>query len=153
LHGVGLTAGAPWCAAFVRYCAGKAATFLKAAGEDVSIPAAFPVSGYCPDYEAWARERGLWITVEQAQFFTTDQKSDQGFGRPQRGDLVLFYFSAKGRVAHIGVVIGVFEGGVLTVEGNTSGGSGVNREGDGVYRRRRKWAELGAKGGFVRLPF
>ena len=145
LRGVGLSAGAPWCAAFVHYCEGKAEAFLQTVGDKtVSLPISFPVSGYCPDYEDWARERGQWITVDQAQ---------HGLVVPQRGDLVLFYFSAKGRVAHIGIVTGTFDGGVLTVEGNTSSGTGVNRDGDGAYRRRRKWSELGNKGGFVRMIF
>lgn len=145
LRGVGLGAGNPWCAAFVRYCEGKAEAFLKVAGDKtVDIPDSFPVSGYVPDFENWGRKNGGWITIDQAR---------EGLITPQPGDLALFYFAAKGRTAHIGIVTGTWEGGVLTVEGNTSGGPGVNRDGDSVFRRRRKWTELGTRGGFVRVPF
>ena len=43
---------------------------------------------------------------------------------------------------------------IIPPMGNTSEeGAGVNRDGDGVYRKQRNWAELGSKGGFVRLPW
>lgn len=71
----------------------------------------------------------------------------------QRGDLVLFYFAAKGRVAHIGIVMRSHSSGVVTVEANTSPGPGVDRDGDGIYRRTRSWSELGSRGGFVRVPW
>lgn len=139
LHSVGLDAGDPWCAAFVRYRFEQAA---KALG--VALPSNFPDSGYCPDYQSWARGRGLWIPI-----------SSDAARSPQVGDLALFYFAGKGRVAHIGIVVEAHEWGVWTVEGNTGpeAGTGVNRDGDGVYKKRRDWSELGTSGGFVRCPF
>lgn len=138
LDSVGLDAGNPWCAAFVRFRFEDAAKDLG-----VKLPSSFPDSGYCPDYSAWGRSRGLWMPVS----------SDESRDDVQPGDLALFWFASKKRHAHIGIVVEVHTWGVWTVEGNTSDDSGVNRDGDGVYKKRRDWGELGSSGGFVRCPF
>lgn len=139
LASVGLGPGNPWCAAFVRHCEEKGAAFTGA-----SLPAGFPDSGYCPDFKNWAIQNNLWIPVGTARLNAI----------VQRGDLAVFYFAAKRRVAHIEIVTGTMVGGVTTVGGNTGPevGEVVNREGDGVYRKRRHWSELGTLGGFVRVP-
>ena len=139
---VGIPPGSPWCAAFVRFRFEAAA---KALG--LTLPDGFPDSGYCPDYQAWAKARGLWVPVASAE-------AEPFQVRP--GDLALFWFSAKNRVAHIGIVVEPGQTwGAITVEGNTGPerGEEVERDGDGVYRKRRDWAELGARGGFVRMNF
>jgi hypothetical protein len=140
LASAGLPPGQPWCAAFVRHCLEKAARFLNAGLDGL------PDSGWCPAYYAWAVGRGLWVPVQAARM-----------QNPQvaRGDLILFWFDAKGRHAHMGFVARQDDQGlgVWTVEGNTSPGPGMEREGDGVYRRRRTWPAMGARGGFVRIPF
>lgn len=136
---VGIPPGSPWCAAFVRFRFEKAAEKL-----DLDLPAAFPDSGWVPSYEAWARRSGLWIHPRDAD-------------NVQKGDLACFWFAAKDRCAHIGIVVtppdedGVFE----TVEGNTGPdrGTQVARDGDGVYLKRRTIGHLGARGGFIRIPF
>ena len=136
LASVGLSAGDPWCAAFIYYRLKQAA---KALGKTMTpIP---PRSGYCPDWQSWAKEHGLWLPVDTEE-------------RILPGDLALFYFSAKRRVAHIGIVVErMTDGsGVYTVEGNTGPASGVDRDGDGVYRKPRKWSAFGSQGGFIRLP-
>lgn len=139
LRSVGLQPGDPWCAAFIHYRVRSAA---KALG--VTLSPAPPVSGYCPDWKAWAVKRGFWLPVD------TDEKI-------LSGDLALFWFPAKNRVAHIGIVVERMEGGtgVWTVEGNTGPehGQEVNREGDGVYQKERHWVEFGYHGGFIRLPW
>jgi hypothetical protein len=136
---VGIPPGSPWCAAFIRFRFEKAADAL-----DLELPAAFPDSGWVPSYEAWARRSGFWIPASQAD-------------QVQKGDLACFWFAAKGRCAHIGIVVapmnedGIFQ----TVEGNTGPdrGAQVERDGDGVYLKRRRASHLGAKGGFIRIPF
>lgn len=136
---VGIPPGSPWCAAFVRFRFEKAAEAL-----DLELPAAFPDTGWVPSYEAWARRSGFWIPAKDAD-------------KIQKGDLACFWFDAKGRCAHIGIVIappnedGVFQ----TVEGNTGPdrGTQVERDGDGVYLKRRRVSHLGAQGGFIRIPF
>lgn len=136
---VGIPPGSPWCAAFVRFRFEKAAEAL-----DLELPAAFPDSGWVPSYESWARRSGFWISASEAD-------------QVQKGDLACFWFPAKGRCAHIGIVVapmnedGIFQ----TVEGNTGPdrGTQVERDGDGVYLKRRRVSHLGAKGGFIRIPF
>lgn len=139
LAAVGLGPGAPWCGAFVRFRLEKAAGALGR-----TIPDDFPDSGWTPDYAAWGKKKGLWIPAHEAH-------------RALRGDLACFYFAAKQRIAHIGIVVSALSGNrFITVEGNTgpSGAAGVvEREGDGVYRKSRRTGDLGVYGGFVRLPF
>ena len=133
LRSVGLGPGAPWCAAFVYYRLKEATRELG-----LQLPDGFPASGYCPDYEAWAKRNGVWLPPAS---------------RPMRGYLCLFYFPAKQRVAHMGIVVKPLKMGFWTVEGNTGPEGNVNREGDGVYRKLRRAASLGKLGGFVRLEF
>ena len=163
LASVGLGRGAPWCAAFVRHVFEKAAGFVNLSGagnrtkrvlsDAPLLPAGFPDSGYTPDFANWARANNAWADVSQLR---------GGFYEPKRGDLVCFYFAGKGRIAHIGIVVGTFKGGVITVEGNTSAPVspsdpfaivGVDRDGDGVFRKRRTWASLGRLGGVVKIGF
>lgn len=135
-----LPPGQPWCAAFVRYSLERAAEEAGA-----PLPRGFPDSGWCPAFEAWGKREGLWIPAVR-----------NVAAEARRGDLALFYFPAKGRVAHIGFVTGAADQHLLTCEGNTGPDAptgGVTREGDGVYRKRRSWLTLGALGGLVRLPF
>lgn len=139
LKSVGLSAGNPWCAAFVYYRLSVAAKVLG-----VTLSPAPPKSGYCPDWKDWAKDHGYWLPVDTSEKILP-------------GDLALFYFPAKGRVAHIGIVVGRMpdSDGVYTVEGNTGPerGQEVNRDGDGVYRKEREWEEFGKYGGFIRLPW
>ena len=71
--------------------------------------------------------------------------------------LALFYFSALSRIAHIGIVTKVEEWGVYTVEGNTSPEPSdelsVERDGDGLYAKKRNWHEFGKFGGFGFVNF
>jgi len=138
---VGIPPGSPWCAAFVRFRFEKAAEKL-----DLDLPAAFPDSGWVPSYEAWAKRSGFWIPASEAED-----------GDVQIGDLAVFWFPAKARCAHIGIVTTPLSatGRFSCVEGNTGPdrGTEVERDGDGVYLKRRTKAMLGSKGGFIRIPF
>ena len=132
-----LEAGAPWCAAFMVYR-------FKQAFEALDIePGNFPTSGYCPDWQWWAKHSSRWINVDDAE-------SEPSILEP--GDVCLFWFAPKGRVAHIGIVESVHDWGCYTIEGNTGPEIGtVNRDGDGVYRKKRNWNEFGSAGGFIRM--
>lgn len=141
LASIGLPgSGEPWCMAFVYY------RLWDAAGRpaDFSLPMAFPRTGSTSVAARWAKQNHLWIPAALAE---------AGAEHVQRGDLCFFWFSALRRIAHVGIVTACMEGGVETVEGNTSPGANVQREGDGVYRRRRTWSVLGRRGGFARIPF
>lgn len=145
LASVGLAEGNPWCLAFVNLRIEKAAAALG-----VKLPSDYPDTGYTPTFANWAKKRGWWIPVADAR------------ARPslvKRGDLVFFYgtVGAVRRIRHVGIVIKPMKNsygdtlGVISVEGNTGPDGG--RDGDGVYLKHRDWSELGALGGFVRLPF
>ena len=128
---VGIPPGSPWCAAFVRYRFEHAANSLG-----TTLPSTFPDSGWTPDYASWAKRNGFWIPVSEAK---------TGVVKPRIGDLALFWFAAKNRIAHIGIVVeSSKEWGVVTIEGNTGPDhpDEVNRDGDGVYKKERSWSEF-----------
>lgn len=59
---------------------------------------------------------------------------------PEPGDIVLWWFFKDGQPTmkgHMGIVTEVNADTFKTVEGNTSDGQGIVREGDGVYERTR----------------
>lgn len=55
------------------------------------------------------------------------------YSTPQVGDQV--FFGEYGYEGHTGIVVAVNGNTITTVEGNTSGGSGVDGNGDGVYQK------------------
>ena len=57
---------------------------------------------------------------------------------PQPGDQIFFWTSSKSDVGHTGLVYDVDRTYVYTVEGNTSGASGVVANGDGVFCKKYK---------------
>jgi len=138
LQTVGLNEGYAWCAAFVKYRFIQAATKLKK-----KMPKSFmDLSGYTPDWAAWAKKEKRWITVQEARDNPDLLK---------KGYLGLFYSKTRGRIYHIGVVINTIEGGVLMVEGNTGPETDiVSANGDGVYKKHRKWINFGIYGGFIK---
>ncbi|GIV51826.1 MAG: hypothetical protein KatS3mg038_2347 [Candidatus Kapaibacterium sp.] len=111
LRSVGLPCGYAWCAAFVRYCldAGRARypTVRSAAARAYVLRTSIPVKHVVKGYRT--------IT---------------------RGWLAIWTHSASW-TGHIGIVETVRDNAIVTIEGNTSPGSGINRDGDGVYRRTR----------------
>lgn len=98
--------GQPWCAAFVTWC------FTKAFGKENAkkLLKHYPFV-YCPTL-------GSLFTLNNT---------------PKRGDIVLFYRS--GRFAHTGLVVAVNGQNFTTIEGNTSGGSSVVANGEGVHEK------------------
>lgn len=135
--------GSPWCAAFVRFRMKSAATELG-----ITYDATFPRSGYTPDWSAWGKKNSKWVSASDAKANPT---------KVRVGDCALFYFSQLGRIGHIGIVVEVHDWGVWTVEGNTSpepsDDTCVERDGDGVFKKKRNWSELGQFGGFVLVDF
>ena len=138
LKTVGLDEGYAWCAAFCKYRFIQAATKLKK-----KMPKSFmDLSGWTPDWAKWAKDNKRWITVQEARENPEILK---------KGYLGLFYSKTRGRIYHIGIVINTIEGGVLMVEGNTGPETDVvTADGDGVYRKHRKWINFGLHGGFIR---
>lgn len=124
--------GDPWCADFVGTCLTKGYARRRGWVEDrehlpryVKDAGALlmPLSGYCPALAEAARERYMF----HSKAFT-----------PASGDLVLFDFKGQNEPHHVGFVRHVTRGGMVTLEGNTSsGGTGSQADGDGVFKRLR----------------
>lgn len=110
--------GAPWCAAFVNWCAKQAASVkgVHSPLEDV------PLEGYVQSYVEYGRDQG-WIVEEPEAI----------------GDLFCLWYpwlnDGEGRYGHIGFVYEVGSPTFRTIEGNTN--KDGSREGDGVYVRSR----------------
>lgn len=119
LESVGLEkTGAPYCAAFNRYCYDTAG--LRGFGPRSALAA------------VWVREP-TWTRL--------------GGGKsPLPGDTWGIYFPSKKRVAHTGLVEKWGPTFVLTIEGNTSpdaaAGSEADRNGDGIWRKRRLVSQI-----------
>jgi hypothetical protein len=105
----GHSKGAPWCAAFVSWCLGKAG--IKNPRTAWS-PALLP------------QERIIWKNGWQKEKI-----------QPQAGDVFGIWYASKKRIAHCGFIDKWDESIIITVEGNTN--EAGSREGDGVYRKRR----------------
>lgn len=117
LAAAGIWVPAPWCAAFVNWCAESAARLLGLSSplEEVVLQA------YVQSYFEWAQDGERLISAEEAG----------------PGDLFLLWFPRLGRYGHIGWVDEVREhhGDYLTIEGNTNAAGA--REGLYVMERIR----------------
>jgi len=138
----GKAVGEPWCLSFVQFC-------VKAIDEmcedtqlsvlNLSKPAKFFNTEHCMT---------AWNNAEAWQKLT----------EPEIGSICIWqYYDSKGKPTssgHAGIVAGVKDKKTfLTVEGNTSSSSKVDREGDGVYLKERKMTNIGQMRikGFLRL--
>ena len=111
--------GYAWCDIFVDWC------FVKAFG----VEAAKALLGQ-PDnsYGAGCLFSSRYYK-QMGQLHTAD---------PKPGDQIFFWNSKKDDVAHTGLVYQVDETYVYTIEGNTSGASGVIANGGGVCKKKYK---------------
>lgn len=110
-----INTAAPWCAAFVQFCADTAAAALAIPNplNEVKLEA------YVQSYYQWAKNRGSIASELIAQ----------------PGDLVLYNFGAE-RWDHIGILLDApSDGAFRAIEGNTN--EEGSREGDGVLIRIR----------------
>lgn len=110
----GLKNGYYWCDVFVDWC------FIKAFGKEMGVEMLYqPLKGL-----------GAGCTYS-AQYF---QQHGSFFKNPQPGDQIFFSYGDDG-YDHTGIVTKVANGRVYTIEGNTSGGSGVVANGGGVFEK------------------
>ena len=101
----------PWCAYFTSWVAQQAGVPVGPTGQGI---------GYVPTMKAWAEQTGRWVPAGQ--------------GAPQVGDLVVFERNGDGVPDHIGVVTGTTpDGGIRTVEGNSSDRVSARSYGPGGY--------------------
>ena len=109
--------GVAWCAVFVAWC------FYQAFGKDAALKLMCqPSSGNCG---AGCRYAMNYFKAK-GHLYTSN---------PLPGDVIYFYSSDKSSISHTGLVYSVTASRVYTVEGNTSGASGVIPNGGGVCKK------------------
>lgn len=102
---------AQWCDLFVDWC------FCMAFGKESAKILLGGFSAYTPTSAQYFKNMGCWHT-----------------NNPQAGD-VIFYKNST-RICHTGIVYKVDKTYVYTIEGNTSGGSGVESNGGGCFKKK-----------------
>lgn len=109
--------GESWCACFVTW------VFMVVFGQELAekLLKHFPFT-YCPTLAGM-----------------TSNKT------PKRGSIILFWRSSKNRYGHTGIVYKVDATYVYTIEGNTSGASGVVSNGGGVCKKKYKLSSLDSR--------
>lgn len=110
--------GAAWCDVFVDWC------FYKAFGKAAALAITFQPTNNKTNYGAGCRYSREYY-----------QKKGRLYDAPQIGDQIFFYSKDKSEIAHTGLVYNVDNSKVYTVEGNTSGASGVISNGGGVCKK------------------
>lgn len=125
---------AQWCDLFVDWCFCQ--TFGK---EDAKILLCGGFSAYTPTSAQYFKNKKQWFTT------------------PKKGD-VIFYKNST-RICHTGLVYNVDSRYVYTIEGNTSGASGVVPNGGGVCKKKYSLSYSSIAGygrpnySFVDIPF
>lgn len=110
---IGSAVAESWCVSFIQYCVKK-------------VDSEFGSNNKLPQTEL---VMDLW-----------NKSPDLRLDKPEPGCLMLWEHYKDGKrtgLGHAGIVTRVAVTTVDTVEGNTSDGSGINRDGDGVYSRQR----------------
>lgn len=110
--------GVAWCAVFVAWC------FFKAYGKAAALAL------LCQPTKA-ANNAGAGCRYARQYFKSKGQLYDT----PQPCDVIFFYSSDRSQIQHQGLVYKVDDSRVYTVEGNTSGASGVIANGGGVCKK------------------
>ncbi|NDC22552.1 MAG: CHAP domain-containing protein [Proteobacteria bacterium] len=100
----------PWCMSFAQYCIAQTE---KTLGIKSKI----------------FRSDGVLIVWEKSPISIRLEK-------PEPGCLMLWNFAGT-RMGHVGIVVDITPNFIVTVEGNTTGGPGIKRMGDGVYKKNR----------------
>lgn len=113
----GLANGEPWCMAFVQFCI-QAVDNLVADCESSTQKSLLFKSEHC--LTVWNKSQVLKIDNPKPGSLCIWQQGQTSFG-------------------HVGIIVGVnADGSIMTVEGNTSSAeAGNQREGDGVWLKRR----------------
>ena len=111
--------GYAWCDCFTDWC------FVQAYGVDDALKLLCQPK---KSYGAGVRYSANYY-IKKKQFHKKD---------PKVGDQIFFYKKNKIQLAHTGIVVDVDDTYVYTVEGNTSGASGVIANGGGVNKKKYK---------------
>lgn len=110
--------GYAWCAVWVCW------DFVQAYGVEGAKELLFLPSNAANNYAAGCRYARNYF-----------KNKGRLFDSPEPGDQIFFYSKDKKSISHTGLVYKVDSGKVYTVEGNTSGASGVISNGGGVCKK------------------
>jgi hypothetical protein len=119
---LGLKAGDPYCAAFVHFC-------LKAVDAEMGT------------------KHGIYPSAQCTQMWAKTPKNLQVPPPPRPGFIIVWQKIQDNKptsLGHTGIVVEVTRDYIMTVEGNTSDGQGINRDGNGVYLRKRDTVGIGS---------
>ena len=110
--------GVAWCDVFVDWC------FVQAYGIEAALALTYQPTNAKKNYGAGCK-------------YSRDYFKSKGrlFDSPEPGDQIFFYSKDKSSISHTGLVYKVDSTKVYTVEGNTSGASGVISNGGGVCKK------------------
>lgn len=145
LESVGLEEGYSWCAAFIKYRLLQAAKLLKK-----QLPEEIKeLNGWTPSWKAMAQKNKIWISAREASENPSSIK---------KGYIYCFYSANRDRIYHVGIYLGPYKGSeddnfdFEGIEGNTNADEGiVVANGDGVFKKKRRFSQLGLGGGFIKL--
>lgn len=107
-----------WCDVFVDWC------FVKAYGKEAALALTCQPTNN-------ANNCGAGCRYSREYYYKKGQLKDH----PEPGDQIFFYSKDKSSISHTGLVYNVDAKKVYTVEGNTSGSSGVVANGGGVFKK------------------
>lgn len=124
----GTSSGEPWCVGFVQFC-------VKAV-DDLSVL-----------LNGGGRKAEICQTEWTHDLF---HKSPHKPTDPRIGDIVVWQSDSNANRGHCGIIVELSSAGLVTVEGNTAAGTGDQREGDGVWKKRRYAGNIP---GFTRLGY
>jgi peptidoglycan hydrolase-like protein with peptidoglycan-binding domain len=122
LAAVGRPPGDPWCLAFTFYCVNEGAK--RAA---CTNPLPITASGYY-----------LWTHVPDSMKIPASAPLEEDLRRVKPG--MIFIIDHGNQKTHVGLVVSATVEGLASIEGNTN--IAGSREGDGVYARTRRFAEI-----------
>ncbi len=118
----GKASGEPWCLCFVQFCVRE-------------VDRQYAVKN--PKQSAVT----TWIfPTEHCMTMFNKTHAEARLDKPEPGCLVVWGWFKDGKATgsgHVGIVTEVVGDAIHTIEGNTGDGAGINREGDGVYKRVR----------------
>jgi len=124
----GISSGEPWCVGFAWFCV--------QAIDDLAVM----LNGGAANSKLCRTEWtiALW------------NDSPHKYSDPSLGRIVVWKNDINPNRGHCGIVIGVDGNDIITVEGNTSAAIGDQREGDGVWKKKRPGGNIH---GFTRLGY
>jgi len=129
---------APYCVGFVKFRLIKAAESLNLKLSDEFMK----LNGWSPTWKTYAQKHNIFIHVSEARL-----KPDL----IKKGYIILFHSDIKERIYHVGFVVSTTKEGCWTIEANTSNSSSGSLEnGEGIFKKFRRWSALGRAGGFMK---